>query len=126
MPTQDSIDDDSDLTPLEDGPSADEASDRHQLTHVELPRKASKRPARSRQSKRHCSRAEDGHNSVEEPPQRKKRKRNHKPDPVYDIPDVERKETTFHGRLGWYLLSVVHRSIDTMRRICVLEHRLAQ
>lgn len=29
-----------------------------------------------------------------------RKKRQPKPEPVYDIPDVERKETTFKGRLG--------------------------
>jgi UV DNA damage endonuclease len=42
---------------------------------------------------------------LEVPP--KKRKRACKPEPVYIIPDVEKKATTFRGRLGtnyvWYL-----------------------
>jgi UV DNA damage endonuclease len=33
-----------------------------------------------------------------------RKKRSLKPEPVYDIPDVERKETTFRGRLGLQFL----------------------
>lgn len=36
----------------------------------------------------------------DEQPPKKKRRRTSKPEPVYVIPEVERKETTFHGRLG--------------------------
>ncbi|KAF9227195.1 UV-endonuclease UvdE [Gyrodon lividus] len=48
--------------------------------------------------------------SEEAPPKKKKRKRATKLDPVYIIPDVERKETTFRGRLGYACLNTVLRN----------------
>jgi len=41
-----------------------------------------------------------------ENPQRSKRKSQPKPEPVYDIPDVEKRETSFRGRLGSESLSL--------------------
>ncbi|KIJ18576.1 hypothetical protein PAXINDRAFT_110020 [Paxillus involutus ATCC 200175] len=40
----------------------------------------------------------------------KKRKRAAKPEPVYVIPDVEKKETTFRGRLGYACLNTILRN----------------
>ncbi|OAX39787.1 UV-endonuclease UvdE [Rhizopogon vinicolor AM-OR11-026] len=46
----------------------------------------------------------------DEQPRKKKRQRALKPEPVYDIPEVERKETTFRGRLGYACLNTVLRN----------------
>lgn len=67
-----------------------------------------KRPlkgTRSKEKKRQLEAAAPNINNAElsdeqlEPP-KKKRGRAPKPEPVYVIPEIERKETTFHGRLG--------------------------
>jgi hypothetical protein len=47
----------------------------------------------------------DSQDSVKNPP-RSKRKNQPKPEPVYDIPDVEKRETSFRGRLGKEFLSL--------------------
>ncbi|KIK92663.1 hypothetical protein PAXRUDRAFT_829736 [Paxillus rubicundulus Ve08.2h10] len=47
---------------------------------------------------------------LEEPLRLKRRKRPAKPEPVYIIPDVEKKETTFRGRLGYACLNTVLRN----------------
>ncbi len=38
--------------------------------------------------------------TVQPSPKKKRKPREPKPDPVYVIPDVEKKTTSFHGRLG--------------------------
>ncbi|KAG1890108.1 UV-endonuclease UvdE-domain-containing protein [Suillus subluteus] len=43
-------------------------------------------------------------------PPKKKRKRAPKTEPVYAIPEVERKETTFRGRLGYACLNTILRN----------------
>ncbi|KAG6911151.1 hypothetical protein DXG01_003891 [Tephrocybe rancida] len=48
--------------------------------------------------------------SEDEAPQRPRKKKQPKPDPVYIIPDVESKTTTFKGRLGYACLNTVLRS----------------
>ncbi|KAF8739442.1 hypothetical protein AX14_009616 [Amanita brunnescens Koide BX004] len=48
--------------------------------------------------------------SVPENRLRNRNKRTPKPEPVYIIPDVERKETTFRGRLGYACLNTVLRN----------------
>ncbi|KAJ8521824.1 hypothetical protein ONZ45_g1535 [Pleurotus djamor] len=50
----------------------------------------------------------NGEADVDEPP--KKRKRAPKPEPVYVIPDVEKRTSTFKGRLGYACLNTVLRN----------------
>ncbi|KIY71426.1 UV-endonuclease UvdE [Cylindrobasidium torrendii FP15055 ss-10] len=46
----------------------------------------------------------------EEPPKKKRKPRVPKPEPVYIIPDVEKRSTTFHGRLGYACLNTILRT----------------
>ncbi|KAF9529262.1 UV-endonuclease UvdE-domain-containing protein [Crepidotus variabilis] len=46
----------------------------------------------------------------QESPSKPKRKRQPKPEPMYVIPDVEKKKTTFKGRLGYACLNTVLRN----------------
>lgn len=80
-PVSMATEDESDLTPLED-----------ELAVAQTQRGGTKRS----RSKRTTSQSTVA--GSEELP--KKRKRARKPEPVYVIPDVEKKETTFRGRLG--------------------------
>ncbi|KAG2342802.1 UV-endonuclease UvdE [Suillus weaverae] len=52
----------------------------------------------------------DDAESVDGRPPKKKRKRAPKAEPVYVIPEVERKETTFCGRLGYACLNTILRN----------------
>ncbi|KAH7927536.1 UV-endonuclease UvdE [Leucogyrophana mollusca] len=67
---------------------------------------------RTKPKKRNASQIEvdQASYSSEDPPKRKRKIRAPKPEPVYVIPDVERKETTFHGRLGYACLNTVLRN----------------
>ncbi|KAG1751395.1 UV-endonuclease UvdE-domain-containing protein [Suillus paluster] len=53
---------------------------------------------------------EDDAASFDEHPSKKKRKRAPKVEPVYVIPEVERKQTTFRGRLGYACLNTILRT----------------
>ncbi|KAG0694069.1 UV-endonuclease UvdE-domain-containing protein, partial [Suillus ampliporus] len=53
---------------------------------------------------------EDDAASFDEQPPKKKRKNAPKVEPVYVIPEVERKETTFRGRLGYACLNTILRN----------------
>lgn len=47
-----------------------------------------------------------------------------KPEPIYAIPDVQNKETTFRGRLGVdFLLFVAIGEVDDMSRLCMSQYR---
>ncbi|KAF8914616.1 UV-endonuclease UvdE-domain-containing protein [Mucidula mucida] len=53
----------------------------------------------------------DADQTTDQPSPKKKRKpREPKPDPVYVIPDVEKKTTSFHGRLGYACLNTILRT----------------
>lgn len=69
-------------------------------------KKAKKRKRSSKATEEQAN--EDGEDSVPEKKTRKQRAP--KPEPVYVIPDVERKETTFRGRLGYACLNTVLRN----------------
>jgi UV DNA damage endonuclease len=59
-------------------------------------------------------------------PPKKRRKPQPKPEPVYEIPDVERKETTFKGRLGTFHNNHCKMYDSTFIRICLSEHSASQ
>lgn len=60
--------------------------------------------------KRKAPLIDDDAESFDGQPPKKKRKRAPKAEPVYVIPDVERKETTFRGRLGYACLNTILRN----------------
>lgn len=96
--------DESDLTPLEDEDEV-EASKKHTRTRKKkaTPKGVAVEGSNSRNTrgarKRTRSQAVENTATDSEVPPRK-RKRACKPEPVYIIPDVEKKVTTFRGRLG--------------------------
>ncbi|KXN90978.1 UV-damage endonuclease [Leucoagaricus sp. SymC.cos] len=79
----------------------------HEQEAAEQPRKTSRKRKRGKK-KIEVQVNEDGEEFVPEKKLRKKRAP--KPEPVYIIPDVERKETTFKGRLGYACLNTVLRN----------------
>ncbi|EGO00170.1 hypothetical protein SERLA73DRAFT_107167 [Serpula lacrymans var. lacrymans S7.3] len=90
---------------------------RHENEEVEvealkIKAKSKKSKSKSKGKKHKVSQAEDDASSfVEEGPPKKKRKtRQPKPEPVYVIPDVEKKSTSFKGRLGYACLNTILRN----------------
>lgn len=96
------MEDESDLTPLEDEVETPKKHPRIRKKKA-TPKNVAVEGSKSRNTrgarKRTTSQAvENIVTDSEAPP--KKRKRARKPEPVYIIPDVEQKVTTFRGRLG--------------------------
>ncbi|KAK6908725.1 UV damage endonuclease UvdE [Kwoniella mangroviensis CBS 8886] len=87
----------------------------------ETPKKAKKvTPKKSRIAKDEPEYDEDGNEIV-----KKKRKPKVYPKKVYEIPDVERKTTTFRGRLGYACLNTVLRSEKPDSIFCSRTCRIA-
>ena len=63
--------------------------------------------------------------SVPEKKLRNRNKRAAKPEPVYIIPDVERKETTYRGRLGIFARPCPVLLFDLIR-LCLFKYSLTQ
>ncbi|KAG6375502.1 UV-endonuclease UvdE [Boletus reticuloceps] len=113
------MEDESDLTPLEDVDQVPEKQPRtpkKKAAPKKVPVEDDKRPgeerhSKSRNTRKPRKRATSQENTVtdsEVPP--KKRKRACKPEPIYIIPDVEKKATPFRGRLGYACLNTVLRT----------------
>lgn len=66
-----------------------------------------------------------GDESVPEKRLRNRNKRTAKPEPVYIIPDVERKETTYRGRLGNLARPCTMQLFD-MIRLCLFKYNPTQ
>lgn len=113
--------DESDLTPIE------ESDDEQQ------PRTRRKESAENDQVQRQagqakysgtCKRTQVSETGSEAPP--KKRKRACKPEPVYIIPGVEKKATTFRGRLGANDFEAPSLLLILLRRLRLFKYRPAQ
>lgn len=109
----------SSLSPLTSQQSDSPTLDRHtrkrrSISNVELDIDAadlsssSDRPAQRRRKRSKKVHDTDDINSV--PDKQPRRKRATKPEPVYIIPDAERRETSFRGRLGYACLNTVLRN----------------
>ncbi|KAJ3993501.1 UV-endonuclease UvdE-domain-containing protein [Lentinula boryana] len=88
-------------------------SDLSSLDDVENPPPKTKKKAGIKKSKRipKTVKADVDEEPYEETKLKKARKpRKPKPEPVYDIPDVERRETNFRGRLGYACLNTILRN----------------
>ncbi|KAF8629869.1 hypothetical protein AX15_003228 [Amanita polypyramis BW_CC] len=70
------------------------------------PDKTDANPSPGVSKRKRCVNSEGGFTPEKKP----RRKRAPKPEPVYAIPDVERRETTFRGRLGYACLNTVLRN----------------
>ncbi|KAG1752826.1 UV-endonuclease UvdE-domain-containing protein [Suillus lakei] len=80
-------------------------------SYEDLPVLKSKRQSKETgPKKRKAPQLEDDAESFDEQPLKKKRKHAPKTEPVYVIPEVERKETSFRGRLGYACLNTVLRN----------------
>ncbi|KIM83192.1 hypothetical protein PILCRDRAFT_819416 [Piloderma croceum F 1598] len=61
-------------------------------------------------TKKRARKAKESEDDDESTPKKPRKPRPPKPEPVYVIPDVERKETTFKGRLGYACLNTILRN----------------
>lgn len=119
------MEDESDLTPLEDEvpkqpPHARRKKATPKMVAVEdeqVPNVSMSRGARKRTQIVDNAEDEPGVPS-------NKRKRACKPEPVYIIPDVEKKQTTFRGRLGIaFATYLIFARLTLLCRICLFKHR---
>lgn len=69
-------------------------------TEEEHPLSGEEKRSKTRKRKNKSKKVQVAEDGDEAGPPPKRRKRQPKPEPEYIIPDVERKETTFKGRLG--------------------------
>ncbi|KAL0956843.1 hypothetical protein HGRIS_002955 [Hohenbuehelia grisea] len=90
--------------------AADNVDDESDLTPVEEPEASPKRKRQTRTKKRKAQKIEDGESFDTEVQKSPRKKRAPKPEPVYVIPDVELLETTFRGRLGYACLNTILRN----------------
>ncbi|KAF8557640.1 UV-endonuclease UvdE [Imleria badia] len=107
------LEDESDLTPLEEVPKKQPRAQRKTAAPKKVALEGEQMPGEEGQVTRSKSRKrkqvpEDAAIDSKVPP--KKRQRACKPEPLYIIPDVEKKVTTFRGRLGYACLNTVLRN----------------
>lgn len=113
----------SDLTPLKDEVDPAPPKNEHDQLLSEGRQVKSRNTSRAR--KRTTSQVEENIVTDSEALP-KKRKRARKVEPVYIIPDVEKKATTYQGRLGMNVVLHFFARITSLYRLCLFKHGSAE